>query len=785
MRSNEVQPRLRWLTRLGGLVMLAASALSLLGLMLTQNLTTPARAQTTPIEAAALADSPAYLYQFQQDTGTFITLSLPLNSRPAALAVVTGTTTDRLWYTSPDRNRLGQVVYTSTASYTTTEYVVPDRPGALAASAADVWFTLPQLGQVGHLAVGSGVIVTMSLSPISGTLSDLALDSRGQAWVAQRVGNQVKVTALSTTLGVSTTYVISPGSFTPGGLTIDGLDHVWLGARDSHHVWHLDPATAAFDASISLGVGRQPGQLAHDSAGNYIWTVLPDNNQVARLPRTLMHRAELFTLPVINSQPGALIVDGLDRVYVVQSANSHLARLTVTSTASFDDIVLPRPGVTATAIAAGRENTIWAIAYFEPPIQRVLLPVISHNYDSLVPAYGVQNYWALTAQYGLTRIVESKVSWVRFPVYWSSIEPVNTTPDNYNWSGADVSLRAVSAPTNLIITVAGNPSWAASSTNGPVNDLADLLEFVDAIVRRYPNVKYWEFYNEPDNAAWYGLKGAEYAQMLQAVYPVVKAANPAAQVVMGGLALDWFIEDGGPFDRNFLRDVLINCAGPCFDLANFHYYPAFRKHWEAYGRDIIGKANYVRQILAAYNYVRPVINTETGWPSGTNWGSLELQARYVPKVYVRGMVANLPTVIWFSLIDSDHSLPGLMDTHLNIRPAYDVLRALITTLPQARYVRTISASETGSTFIEAYQFSVTSPAGIKRVDVYWYDCPSMVSYEAYPSDCASAASLRLKMSQVTKIDKLGNRSLVNDANDGTPDGYVTLSVTSSPIYIEY
>ena len=785
MRSKETQPRWWWLARLGGLVMLAAGGLGLLGLMLTQNLTTPARAQTTPIEAAALADSPAYLYQFKPDTGTFITLSLPLNSRPAALAVVTGTTTDRLWYTSPDRNRLGQVVFTSTASYTTTEYAVPDWPGALAASAADVWFTLPQLGQVGHLAVGSGVIVTVSLSPISGTLSDLALDSRGQAWVAQRVGDQVKVTALSTTLGVSTTYVISPGNFTPGGLTIDGFDHVWLGARDSHYIWHLDPANITFDAPISLGVGRQPGQLAHDLANDYIWAVLPDNNQLARLPKTLTRRADLFTLPVTNSQPGALVVDGLDRVYVVQNANSHLARLTVTATASFDDIVLPRPGITATAIAAGRDNTLWAAAYFEPPIQRVMLPVISRNYDSLVPAYGVQNYWALTAQYGLTRIVESKVSWVRFPVYWSSIEPVNTTPDNYNWSGADVSLLAVGAPTNLIITVSGNPTWAASSINGPVNDLADLLEFIDAIVRRYPNVKYWEFYNEPDNAAWYGLKGAEYAQMLQAVYLVVKAANPAAQVVMGGLALDWFIDDGGPFDRNFLRDVLVNCVGPCFDIANFHYYPAFRMQWEAYGRDIIGKANYVRQTLAAYNYVRPVINTETGWPSGTNWGSPELQARYVPKVYVRGLVADLPTVIWFSLIDSDYSLPGLMDLQLNTRPAYDALRTLITTLPQARYVRTIPASETGSTFIEAYQFRVTSPAGIKRVDVYWYDCPSMASYQAYPSDCNNTAPLKLKTAQATKIDKLGNRLLTNDASDGTTDGYVTLSVTSSPIYIEY
>jgi hypothetical protein len=204
-----------------------------------------------------------------------------------------------------------------------------------------------------------------------------------------------------------------------------------------------------------------------------------------------------------------------------------------------------------------------------------------------------------------------------------------------------------------------------------------------------------------------------------------------------------------------------------------------------YGRDIIGKANYMRQLLATYHYVRPVINTETSWPFGTNWGSPELQARYVPKVYVRGLAANLSTVTWFSLIDADTGLSGLMDSYLNTRPAYEALRALVNTMPQPHFVRTIPVSETGSSFIEAYQFSVTTPAGIRRMDVYWYDCPSMASYLAYPSDCDNVAPLRLNVTQIVKIDKLGNRSLVDDADDGYRDGYVTFGVLSSPVYVEY
>ena len=71
---------------------------------------------------------------------------------------------------------------------------------------------------------------------------------------------------------------------------------------------------------------------------------------------------------------------------------------------------------------------------------------------------------------------------------------------------------------------------------------------------RYPQVKYWEFYNEPDNIfSAFGDKGKQYAAMLNAVYPSVKAANPAAQVVLGGIALDWF--SSGVYDQNFLADV--------------------------------------------------------------------------------------------------------------------------------------------------------------------------------------------------------------------------------------
>jgi len=287
--------------------------------------------------------------------------------------------------------------------------------------------------------------------------------------------------------------------------------------------------------------------------------------------------------------------------------------------------------------------------------------------------------------------------------------------------------------------------------------------------------------------------------MLKSVYPVIKAANPNAQVLMGGVAMDYFKNgDGGVFDREFLTDTVAACAAtpllPCFDAANFHYYPTYRARWESYGRDISGKTAFIRQTLAAYNYDRPVLNTETGWwpanvPTNTFPTGLELATRYIPKTFARAMASDLLAANLFALYDyGDIGLPGIVDPSGAPRPTFTALKTLSALLGQAKYVSTIPSSETGAAQIEGYRFSVPSAGGWKRLDVYWYECPSMVTlFPASPADCANTAPLKISASQISVIDKLGGKTTVNDAADGTTDGKVTIpnGVGSSPIYIDY
>ena len=445
----------------------------------------------------------------------------------------------------------------------------------------------------------------------------------------------------------------------------------------------------------------------------------------------------------------------------------------------FTTLLLPRQSAVAASQVVAPEHSA-DLRNSEVMTYHTFLPFVMNNYP-IDSAFGVQMYGALSASTGFTYVVESKAGWVRFQVRWSLVEPDNRSPENYNWDYLDMSVQnARNAGVNAIFTIESNPTWAAAQSGGPVTNTADLQEFVSAIVARYPFVRYWEIYNEPDRVGRFGNKGKTYAELLASLYPVIKTANPEAQLVMGGLASDWFIDQGGPFDRNFLTDTLNYCAGTCFDVANFHYYPGFRSEWESYGRDIIGKANYVRQILNAHGYGRPIFATETGWPAGTNTGSPELAARYVPKVFARSLAAGLRATIWFAMLDADSSSPGLLDSsympgYLIPRPGYAAFQTLTTLMAGAKYVATVPLSSP----LEGYQFLVNG----KRLDVYWYDCPSLAMPQA--QDCGSTMTLRIAAAQIAKYDLLGNKTVVNDVDDGVQDGAITVSVGTSPIYVTY
>lgn len=429
------------------------------------------------------------------------------------------------------------------------------------------------------------------------------------------------------------------------------------------------------------------------------------------------------------------------------------------------------------------------------------LPLVTSYWADVTPNFGVQFYGPLDTANGLDIIAQGGARWIRVPLNWAAIEPANTTPAYYNWSSLDTSINNATAQNiNLVLMLAGQPSWVAAYPMGPVSDTAELHQFFGALVERYDGdgvddvpgsavVKYFEIYNEPDNGdighaihggwGYWGHNGAGYAALLRELYPAIKSANPQAQIVFGGLALDWFEDQGGIFVRSFLDDVLAACRGyACFDVMNFHYYPPYRPNWEPYGKDIIGKANYVRQKMAAYGLsTLPLICTESSWGSGGTWGSPELQNRYVVKVFARSLAARLPITIWFMKTDGNEpSLPGLLNNDLTPKPSYQAFNYLTRQLNRAVYQRTLTTAETGSSQIEGYVFQ----AGRYRIDVLWTEDSTWTNPNDDPWLPFTAVASRLQV-----VDKSGNGRIYTDAEDGIADGRITVLVGGSPLYLIY
>lgn len=382
------------------------------------------------------------------------------------------------------------------------------------------------------------------------------------------------------------------------------------------------------------------------------------------------------------------------------------------------------------------------------------------------------------------------VKWAREYILWSIVEPVQGA---YQWDRYDaLFLDYHNLGITVIALLGGNPSWAAPKPYGPVYPAyqEDFKRFVSALVERYdgdgmndapgsPVVRFFEFFNEPDlnteefgyaSELWglWGGKGAEYAAMLKSVYAPIKSANPEARVVFGGLALEDIGKDskGNPiFDPNFLDSVLSAGGGEHFDVMNFHYYSPFASVWSVWGADVLGKTNYVRNKLSSYGITKPIFITEAGEWSKAN-RSEELQARYVVKLFARGLAGDIKSVIWYIFEDYDCSpsatdgTRGLLRCDGTEKPSYQVYRTTSNLLGDAAYVGKVPDAGEGYIF---------SREGVEYIYVLWDDAGTR------------QITLPVRSNEVTRISKSG----LNEALPVSAQGTVTLTIGPDPVFLKF
>ena len=354
--------------------------------------------------------------------------------------------------------------------------------------------------------------------------------------------------------------------------------------------------------------------------------------------------------------------------------------------------------------------------------------------------------------------------WIRIKAFdWDSIEPENTTPENYHWDQVnDGSLQELRAQGYLVIaTIRFAPDWAQKYPGypcGPIKEDAfdDFAEFLTAIVQRYSappyDIHYWEVGNEPDidhrafakgDRPVYGCWGEQddpyygggyFAQMLSVAYPAIKAADPQAQVLNGALMMDCdpthpMPGANGCVQGEFFEGMLRAGGAAYFDLVSFNASVQYigslkwdeeKPEWEARGGAVLGKVSLLREWMADYGVDKPIVQAE-GSLGCPEWSQnscnppgeafFEAQANYVAWLFVKDWAAGLKGVMWYSLPYNYWRYTSLVDDYGEPRPAYYAYDYLTSKLKGASYVRQVTDYDG----VRTYEFATTS----KRIWVLW------------------------------------------------------------------
>jgi hypothetical protein len=351
---------------------------------------------------------------------------------------------------------------------------------------------------------------------------------------------------------------------------------------------------------------------------------------------------------------------------------------------------------------------------------------------------------------GFSQALDLQPSWIRRnALRWRDVEP--SANGRYDWTHSMVItlerelITASRRGINLILIVRGSPRWATNPYQAdcaPINPAhyVDFARFMAAAVERYSqppyNVRYWEIGNEPDayvfpsDSAYgcWGLEddeyygGREYGQMLNVVYPAMKAANPTIQVLNGGLLLDREYDPvtGEGLSGRFLEGMLVAGAGNSFDILSYHDYVPYSV---TRGPDNSWKPGYLRRVMSQYNVDKPLMNTESALLC--NEDSLACrtaQAYAVGRLYARAIRDNLLGQIWY-IYDSDgfrHT--ALIDTSdfSTPRPAYTAFHHASERLGQAQFIGPLTGQRPG---VEGYRFQ----RGKEEVVIVWSDTNSQAT----------------------------------------------------------
>lgn len=236
----------------------------------------------------------------------------------------------------------------------------------------------------------------------------------------------------------------------------------------------------------------------------------------------------------------------------------------------------------------------------------------------------------------------------RDSVYWAEYEPdtkgvYSTPPVHQNILNIDTTLG-----TDFIWTAGRQNTLYGNSTYPSTTDeIQGYADYIDAFLTEHSQIKRVEILNEFNGAdptdPGCGPTPQCYLNIIQVVYPQIKAAHPTVEIIAGGTV-------GSA--TNWLQGLL--------DLGGGQYMDAYSIHPYSQTPDTMAtNTKSVRsRILAATGQEKPVYITEFGYtisgPSSTSWTKIaneQLQAYGLVYAYSAAREGGATALSWYNSIN--------------------------------------------------------------------------------------------------------------------------------------
>ena len=390
---------------------------------------------------------------------------------------------------------------------------------------------------------------------------------------------------------------------------------------------------------------------------------------------------------------------------------------------------------------------------------------------------------AATMDKELSETAEAGIGWIRIDFAWPDLEP---QPGAWDFAGSDMAVeKARSRGIKILGILGGTPPWANGdkTMNVPPTDVEALKRYASTVSARYrARVSAWELWNEENTYSFWAPPNADaYVALMRPVASTIRAADPAATIVLGGIA---------GLDPSFLEGCLKAGAADFVDAIAYHPYPETLQFLnytpqESNSRFIV---DFIRWMLSKYT-TKPIQIwiTEVGWttctyfPPGVDEAT---QATNMLRSLINYAGTSADKVFWYCLWDEQQN-PGYSEANYGLlsnsfarKPSWHYYKRF-----QESFGTAVSKSE------GVVSFSCSRPG---TLEAHAYELPDgSIAIAAWKSD-DRADSLELTVLGKEYSDPLavdlatGRASAVQEVMRGTDGNTVVsgLAVGKTPLILK-